>query len=206
MTKIRHNSSLAASIFENMQKTLKEAMENESASSQEGSLNETSFGLSAGPFDFDGSLPDDTSLFIEGSLAEDYNEHEEDLPIERINTIGMRMGAPVRPVGSNWTYNEEEQKLTRSYDFQEHENLSEFVTFVIGLREEYDISLSVNMTTNLIPGALSVDLEVHRGGSPVAEDERLFTQILDEGYEGAFLEAEQGVHVVNDGDEDVDFW
>lgn len=128
-------------------------------------------------------------------------EDTESLPAENLSYLDMDSNAPVKPIGSNWEVYEDPQRFERTYEFDNHQDLSSFLSTALEVRHDFNQAAWLSLNTQAIPGAFLVEAEVWNGGSPLGEDERLLTQILDEVYEGLFEEVGEAGLTVLDEDE-----
>lgn len=206
MAKIPHNRNLAENILESIQGTIQQALteaksegfgdfswDDFTPEEQEEILAEAGLrreDMDAEFFEQDMQPLESLEESAIGSAGYYQDEEGETLPVDRLSYLGIRPDAPIRPSGSHWDYVEEGEKFRRDYDFETAEELTTFVEFSSVLRNDFDAALWLELRLEMFPGAYRVEVFVSQGGSTLGEDERIFTQILDEAYEGSFDDPE----------------
>lgn len=135
------------------------------------------------------------------SFARMPEDDGERLPDRSLSYLDVDVEAPVKPIGSNWEVYEDPERFERKYEFENHADLSEFLRTALEVRQDFNQAAWLSLNTQAIPGAFLVEAEVWNGGSPLGEDERLLTQILDEVYEGLFEEvSEAGLTILDENE------
>lgn len=138
------------------------------------------------------------------SFARMPEDDGENLPAETLSYLDVDMDAPVQPIGSNWEVYEDPERFERTFEFDNHHDLSNFLSTALEVRQDFNQAAWTSLNTQAIPGAFLVEVEVWNGGEPLGEDERLLTQIFDEVYYGLFEEiSEAGLTVLDDEEYEI---
>jgi hypothetical protein len=133
------------------------------------------------------------------------SEDEEPPPGEKTSYLDFDASAPVKPIGSSWETFEDPERFVRTYEFDSSEELADFLTTALEVRQDFNQAVWMSLITQVIPGAFVVEVEVWNGNNPLGEDERLLTQILDEAFDGLYEENnDSGLSIFDE--EDYEFY
>jgi hypothetical protein len=121
------------------------------------------------------------SLFEQSGNFRMPAEVDERIPAIEV-PVFMEGSHPIAPIGSEWDRFYDPERISRSYHFDSASSMRDFVSFVMDVLDTEVGGTWVDFHARVVPGSFTLDVDLHRGGGVLGDNEQLLSEILDEGF------------------------